>query len=283
MQKQKVSKCSKLAHLEYKKRHDKVAGAVHWSLCETYHIKDFEQWYQHTAEPVIETQRVKILWDINIQTDHVIEHRRPDIVVVDIDKMRAFLIDIAVPGDATVEEKEQEKMDRFQDLARELEKQKIHYIKCARKLTIIHTLKKTATLNLKQLQRQAVDTDLSRKYTKTTPYLYVRYLQSYFFKCFSVCSVSHINIFAINHSTWKAFKKYQTNVLMPSSPTVQLGAFTSESVPLIWASEYEKNSVYKNNKLHRLSERDSRLAHYFAPFWGLGATFGLHSYFQCKI
>jgi len=26
--------CSKLAQLEYKKRRDKVAGAVHWSLCE---------------------------------------------------------------------------------------------------------------------------------------------------------------------------------------------------------------------------------------------------------
>ena len=47
---------SKLAQLEYKKRHDKVAGAVHWSLCETYHIKRSEQWDQHMAELVIETQ-----------------------------------------------------------------------------------------------------------------------------------------------------------------------------------------------------------------------------------
>jgi len=42
-----------------------------WSLCETYHIKRSEQWYQHTTEPVIETENVKILWDMNIQTDHV--------------------------------------------------------------------------------------------------------------------------------------------------------------------------------------------------------------------
>jgi len=26
----------------------------------------------------------------------------------------------------------------------------------------------------------------------------------------------------------------------------------------------------ESNKLHRLTERDSRLAHYFALFWGLG-------------
>jgi len=33
------------------------------------------------------------------------------------------------------------------------------------------------------------------------------------------------------------------------------------------------------NKLHRLTERDSMLAHYFALFWGLGylATFGVKS------
>jgi len=54
---------------------------------------------------------VKILWDMNIQTNHVIEHRRPDIVVIDKDNKRALLIDIAVPPDARVEEKEQEKMN----------------------------------------------------------------------------------------------------------------------------------------------------------------------------
>ena len=48
---------------------------------------------------------MKILWDINIQTDHVIEHGRPDIVVIDKDNKRALLIDIAVPEDAIVEEK----------------------------------------------------------------------------------------------------------------------------------------------------------------------------------
>jgi len=28
------------------------------------------------------------------------------------------------------------------------------------------------------------------------------------------------------------------------------------------------------HKLHRLTERDSRLAHYFALFWGLGLLLG---------
>jgi len=49
-------------------------------------------------------------------------HRRPDIVAGDKDNNRALLIDIAVPADARVEEKEQEKMDRYQDLSRKLKR-----------------------------------------------------------------------------------------------------------------------------------------------------------------
>jgi len=52
----------------------------------------------------------------------VIEHKRPDIIFVDKDNKRALLIDIAVPADARVEEMEQEKIDRYQDLARELKR-----------------------------------------------------------------------------------------------------------------------------------------------------------------
>jgi len=52
--------------------------------------------------PVIQMQNVKILWDMNIQMDHVTEHRRPDIVVIDKDKT-VLLTDIAVPADARVE------------------------------------------------------------------------------------------------------------------------------------------------------------------------------------
>ena len=106
-----TSEFSKLAQLEYKKRHDKVARIVLLSLCENYGLPRSKQWYRHTAEPLIEMDKVKILWDVSIQTDHVIEHRRPDIVVVENNKT-ALLIDIAVPGDTRVEEKEREKVNK---------------------------------------------------------------------------------------------------------------------------------------------------------------------------
>ena len=58
--------------------------------------------------------------DFSIQTDHLIEARRPDLVVVD--KKRACkIIDFAVPGDR-IAEKGKEKIEKCQDLRRELHK-----------------------------------------------------------------------------------------------------------------------------------------------------------------
>ena len=56
----------------------------------------------------------------SIQTDHVIEARRPD--VVDKKERSCKIIDIAVPGDSRIEEKEKDKIEKYQDLGRELQK-----------------------------------------------------------------------------------------------------------------------------------------------------------------
>ncbi|XP_047475423.1 uncharacterized protein LOC125029527 [Penaeus chinensis] len=67
---------------EYKQRHDSIARIVHLELCQKFELVGEVKWYNHRPESVMENDRVKILWDFNIQTDHVIQHRRPDIVVV---------------------------------------------------------------------------------------------------------------------------------------------------------------------------------------------------------
>ena len=117
-----VSECSKMAQTEYKGRHDKLAKVIHWDLCKKYGVKVLAKWYDHVPEKVVENDQVKILWDFNIQTDHVIQHRRPDVVLLDKTKKMCHLIDIAVPGDIRVASKEMEKIEKYQDLARELRK-----------------------------------------------------------------------------------------------------------------------------------------------------------------
>ena len=78
-----VSGCSILAQKGYKKRQDKVCLNIHWALCKKYGVKVCERSYEHKVESVIENDIVKILWDVCIQVDGQIEHRRPHIVVME--------------------------------------------------------------------------------------------------------------------------------------------------------------------------------------------------------
>ena len=115
-----VSECEKIAQKEYKRRHDNVAKRIHWDLCRKNGLEHVEKWYEHLPEGVIENDNVKILWDINIQCDNIIQARRPDIVLIDKNKKTGIIIDIAVPGDKRIEDKEKEKIEKYQDLKREI-------------------------------------------------------------------------------------------------------------------------------------------------------------------
>ena len=56
---------------------------MYWALCKRYGVKVCERCHQHKVESVIENDIVNILWDVCIQVDRQIEHRRPDIVVME--------------------------------------------------------------------------------------------------------------------------------------------------------------------------------------------------------
>ena len=75
-----------------------------------------EKWYEHVPEGAVENEEVKVLWDINVQCDNVIEAKRPDIILIDKNEQKGTIIDIAVPTDVRVGEKEREKMEKYQDL-----------------------------------------------------------------------------------------------------------------------------------------------------------------------
>ena len=61
------------------------------------------------------------MWDFSIQTDHVIEARRRDLVVVEKERSRK-MIDFAVRGVSRIEEKEKDKVQKYQELGRKLQK-----------------------------------------------------------------------------------------------------------------------------------------------------------------
>ena len=53
------------------------------------------------------------MWDFSIQTDHVTEVRRPDLVVVDKKARICKIINFAVSGDSRIEEKEKGKIENI--------------------------------------------------------------------------------------------------------------------------------------------------------------------------
>ena len=95
---------------------------------------------------------------MSIQTDHVIEACRPDMIVIDKAKNHCQIIDFAVPYDSTVEQKEQEKTEKYQNLARELKK--IWNMKVIVTPVIIGALGATPEKLKKRLQDLGIDTKI---------------------------------------------------------------------------------------------------------------------------
>ena len=73
----------------------------------------------HNPEAVLQNETYKLLWDFEIQTDHQIMARRPDLIIINKNRT-CRIVDFAVPADHGVKLKESEKKDRYLDLIKEL-------------------------------------------------------------------------------------------------------------------------------------------------------------------
>ena len=65
---------------------------------------------------------MKVLWDIRVHYDNLIEARRPDIILIDKKEGKGIIADIAVPADVRVGKKGLEKIEKYQDLKRLIER-----------------------------------------------------------------------------------------------------------------------------------------------------------------
>ena len=122
---------------------------------------------------------MKILCDVMIQCDREIKARKPDIVVVNKNERSCAIIDIAIPGDIRVSEKEKENIQRYQELKRKIKRilniTSIKVIpvvvgklgstskklkKCLEELGVVVStalLKKTALLGTSRILRKVLD------------------------------------------------------------------------------------------------------------------------------
>ena len=97
-----------------------MGKTLYWKLARKCNFEAGVKWYEHKPESALENEDYKILWNCNIQTHNVTEAWRPDLVEVDKKRINCKIINFAVPVDSRTEEKEKQKIEKYQDLRREL-------------------------------------------------------------------------------------------------------------------------------------------------------------------
>ena len=91
-----MSECSKLAQTEYKTTRYRVSKMIHWEICKKFKFDHTNKWYMHNPAPVLENDTHKLQWDFDVQTDHLISARRPDLIIInnkksELTKLSTFL------------------------------------------------------------------------------------------------------------------------------------------------------------------------------------------------
>ena len=117
-----VSACEKLLHRDYTRRHDRMGLRVYWELCGKYGIRRSDRWFEETPDTIRVSQdgMYEIWWDKKVITAKVLEHNRPDVVVIDKVLKRWTMVDFSVPFDKNVVTKETEKTRKYEMLATEV-------------------------------------------------------------------------------------------------------------------------------------------------------------------
>ena len=76
----------------------------------------------HIPASVLENDTHKLRCYFDIQTDHLILARRPDLIIINNKERVCKIVDFAVTTDHRIKPKEFENKDKYPDFARELKK-----------------------------------------------------------------------------------------------------------------------------------------------------------------
>ena len=100
-----------MAQKEYKAIHDWVGKGIHWEMCKKFKFDHADKWYMYNPAPVLENDTHKLLRDFDIETDHLISARRPDLIIINKKKKKKIckVVDFAVSTDHRIKPKESEK------------------------------------------------------------------------------------------------------------------------------------------------------------------------------
>jgi hypothetical protein len=109
-----TSECPNLVKNEYLMRHYKVCTHSHYSICKALGNETTDKWYTHVPKRVYEEGDVTVLWNRAVHTDREVTANRPDIIIKNKKEKTCTLIDVAIPADRNVVQKEVEKLGENQ-------------------------------------------------------------------------------------------------------------------------------------------------------------------------
>jgi hypothetical protein len=101
-----------------------VSAQLHFNICKESGVQlDKNHWYEHVPKSVQTSRggKVTILWNQQVQTDRTTSNNKPDIVIRDNETGTCILIDVAIPGDRNVIQKEAEKILKYKDFTIEIQ------------------------------------------------------------------------------------------------------------------------------------------------------------------
>ena len=116
------SGCPVLAKSKYRIRHDIVGKYIHRLLLKKCGIPTGNKRAQCCNRERVDG-KVTIYWDKLVKTDRKVSYNRPYVIVIDREGNTWYIVDFAIPVDYHVQEKEEEKIDKYMNLAAEVGRQ----------------------------------------------------------------------------------------------------------------------------------------------------------------
>ena len=95
---------------------------IPWELCKKLKFGYTKNEYTHNPESVLENETHKLLLDFEIQTDHLILARQPDVIIINKKENTSRIVNFVVPADLRVKLKVGENRGKYLDRTRELKK-----------------------------------------------------------------------------------------------------------------------------------------------------------------
>jgi hypothetical protein len=99
-----------------------VCTHLHYSICKTLGIETTENWYSHIPKSVCQHEDITVLWNQGVQIDKEVLANRSDIIIKNKKDKICLLIDVAIPSDRNVIQKECEKRLKYKNLSIEIQR-----------------------------------------------------------------------------------------------------------------------------------------------------------------